>query len=173
MLFGFAEQYGYRIGGCCAQYDIIHGLCDPLYLTTLICKAKRQCPLTCKVNRYCLSASHCRIPAIPGCGSLPIRQSVRFWIGSRFVCCVTGMYFSLLRWMEKFFVAEVGGWKMNMSNTRHLYNTVLMLGQRRRRWAGINTTLYKCLVFFLIYLYMGTCNVSVSRDIQENIDTDG
>ena len=33
------------------------------------------------------------------------------------------------------------------ANTRRWTNVGLMLGQRRRRWANINTTLVQCLVF--------------------------
>ena len=33
------------------------------------------------------------------------------------------------------------------ANTRHSPDTVLMLGQRRRRWPNIETVLVECLVF--------------------------
>ena len=32
-------------------------------------------------------------------------------------------------------------------NTKHLYNFCTMLGQRRRRWAGVVQMLYKCFEF--------------------------
>ena len=34
----------------------------------------------------------------------------------------------------------------NPVNTRHSINVVLMLGQRRRRWANIKTTLIECVM---------------------------
>ena len=38
------------------------------------------------------------------------------------------------------------------ANTRRWTNAVLMLGQRRRRWANINTTLGHRLVFAVLLL---------------------
>ena len=32
-------------------------------------------------------------------------------------------------------------------NTKHVYNICTMLGQRRRRWAGVILMIYKCFVF--------------------------
>ena len=38
-------------------------------------------------------------------------------------------------------------WLTNPANTGHSPNNVSMLGQRRRRWANIETTLGECPVF--------------------------
>ena len=37
--------------------------------------------------------------------------------------------------------------RSNPANTIHWNNVVLMLGQRRRRWANVKTTLFQCIVF--------------------------
>ena len=42
--------------------------------------------------------------------------------------------------------------RLNPANSKHLPNAVSMLGQRRRRWANIETALGECPVFAGIYV---------------------